>query len=303
MIPKDGATQPPAQDGSGQTERLDNVRNILGLLLAGFTGAVNLIGLRSAELTTVLRNQGILVGLASVLLLAALICAMASIFAERSYRIHLWLAGAVTAALLSIAAVSIYVVKIPKAATWARGWVLGCSLLLAALAVAGMSAWLVRRPRTPTVSLQFVLLVASAILFSSATTTVVRIEARNQAVTSLPQIETTVEREGNLGAVTANIAATKLRDNEYVLLTVEGLPRGSSTKEQYPCSDTKECLPIADVDVNPDSFGNIDRTFEFPFSAAAYRHLLVSAFICEAEQAREECEIGEKTTLVDLRLD
>ncbi|WP_310725991.1 hypothetical protein [Streptomyces sp. N2A] len=94
---------------------------LLGLLLAGFTGAANLVGLRNAELTTILRHQGILVGLASVLSLGALICVISGIFAERGYRMHLWIAGAGTSLLLAISAFAIYVVRMPKTASWGRG--------------------------------------------------------------------------------------------------------------------------------------------------------------------------------------
>ncbi|MFG2289772.1 hypothetical protein ACGFOU_27330 [Streptomyces sp. NPDC048595] len=299
---------PPSRPN--QTERLSDVRNFLGLLLAGFTGGVNLIGLRNAELTTILRNQGILVGLASVLLLGALVCAIASIFAERRFRLHIWIAGAVMLFLLAIAAFAIYVVRIPKTATWSRGWILGCTLFLVALALVGVVAWLIRRPKRPTVSLQFTLLIASAILFSSATATVVRIEARNQAVTSLPQLEASTELKGNVGEVSARTAATKLRDNESILLMVQGLPSETAQEEieklkdpDHPCEGTKLCRVLADVDVYPDSFGNVTRSFKFPFPLDDYRHLTVGAYICEAKLAKSECQIGVKYSTVDLAVE
>ncbi|MEE1832181.1 hypothetical protein [Streptomyces sp. SP17KL33] len=309
MNPEESEAQHPRQNGSNQSERLGDVRNLVGLLLAGFTGAVNLIGLRNAELTTILRNQGILVGLASVLLLGALICSIASIFAE-GHRLHLLISGSVTSFLLAITALAIYAVRIPKTANWARGWILGCAVFLAALAVVGIVAWVIRRPGTPQVSLQFTLLIAAAILFSSAVTTVVRIEARNQAVTSLPQLEASTSLKGGIGEVSARASATKLRDNEYVLLVVQGLPTETLQEKidkledsDHPCEGTDLCRVLADVDVYPDSFGNITRDFKFPFLLDNYTHLSVGAYICEAKLVKSQCQIGEKYSTVDLAVE
>lgn len=304
---RENFTQPPDQNKPQPTERLSDIRNLLGLLLAGFTGAVNVIGLRNAELTTILRNHGILVGLASTLLLAALICAIASVFADQHQRIHLWIVGSTMAFLFSVAAFSIYVVQIPKSPNWTRGWILGGGLLLAAVAVGGIIAWLTARPTRPTLSLQFTLLIASAILFSTATATVVRIEAKNQASASLPQLEAGTEIKGDEGQVTAKIAATKLRDKEDVYLGVVGLPYGTGKKSAYPCAEeqaAKEqaCDVIADVIVYPDSFGNVEESFKFPFSPALYQHLEIFASVCESRTKGKVCEHGEKSTSVDINI-
>ncbi|QTD98136.1 hypothetical protein [Streptomyces cyanogenus] len=299
MDPSKNEVQPPRPNSA---ERLGDVGNLLGLLLAGFAGALNLVGLSHAELTTILRNQGILVGFASFLLLGALISAISSIFVERGYRIHLWIAGAVVSGLLAIALFAVYAVRIPKTATWGRGWTLGCSLLLAALAAAGIAAWVIRRPARPAISLQFTLLIASAILFSSATTTAVRVEARNQAVATFPQLEVSTDLKGDIGEASATVSATKMRDYEHVTLEVYGAPRGSSAKERWPCPD--KCKFIADIDINPDSFGNVEKkVFKIPFLRSRYKHLTVAAYICEAGQERKDCQFGEKNTAWDLAID
>lgn len=215
MDPSQNEVQPPRPNPA---ERLGDVGNLLGLLLAGFAGAVNLVGLRHAELTTILRNQGILVGLASVLLLGALVCAISSVFTERSCRIHLLIAGAVVSFLLATTAFAIYAVRIPKTASWARGWTLGGGLLLAALAVIGVAAWVIRRPARPAISLQYTLLIASAILFSSATATAVRVEARNQAAVTFPQLEVSTDFKGDIGEATATVSAKKCATTRMSLL-------------------------------------------------------------------------------------
>ncbi|WP_158795051.1 hypothetical protein [Streptomyces sp. NRRL S-337] len=109
--PSQSEAQPPRPH---TVERLIDIRGLLGLLLAGFAGAANLVGLRSAELAAILRHQGILVGLASVLLLGALICAISSIFTEMSYPstpLDHWRRDIFPASHLCVC---IYVVRIPK---------------------------------------------------------------------------------------------------------------------------------------------------------------------------------------------
>lgn len=289
---------------SHPARHLGDVGNVLGLLLAGFTGVVNMVGLRSAEMTTLLRNHGILVGLASALLLGSLICAITSIFAEKVYRIHIWISAAVIALLLAVAAFSIYVVRIPKTGTELRPWLLGGGLVMAAAAVGLTVAWLHRRPSRPTVSLQYTLLIASAILLSSATTAIVRIEARNQAVTSLPQLEASASMNTDgVGEVRATVSATKLRDSELVFLEVYGFPRGGSSEDPFRPCEGGGCDFISDVDIYPDSFGNIGkRDFTIPFSTLEYEHLTLFVSICESPEAREECKFGDKNTSLDLRL-
>src|SRR5215467_1895573 len=63
LIPKKGGggMMSPAEDNRlsdvQKDNRLSDVQNLLGFLLAGFGGVLSFIGLRSTEVTTVLRNN------------------------------------------------------------------------------------------------------------------------------------------------------------------------------------------------------------------------------------------------------
>lgn len=61
-----------------------------------------------------METRALISDLASILLLGALTCVIASIFAENRYRIHLWIVGAAIAFLLGVAAFAIYAIRMPK---------------------------------------------------------------------------------------------------------------------------------------------------------------------------------------------
>ncbi|UUU23321.1 hypothetical protein [Streptomyces sp. DSM 40750] len=298
-------THPPDRTEFAPVSHLEDIRNLLGLLLAGFAGAVNIVGLRNAEITTLLRNQGILIGLAGVLLLAALGSAIASVFVSNRSRIPLLIAGATVAATLAVAAFSIYAIKIPKSPTWTRAWILGVGIFFATATVAGIFVWLFKRPRNPNISLQLTLLLASAVLISSATSAFIRIEAKNQAVTSLPQLDAATEYHGSEGVISLKISAAKLRDTEWIYFTILGVPHGIDYDSQHPCLDSPDkCEYIADGDVNPNSVGAVEKNLKIPFSPLAHRHLEIRVTMCESMQKGDDCdlEMAEKVTSLDIRI-
>lgn len=303
MISSRANEDPQDRNEFAPVSHLEDIRNLLGLLLAGFAGAVNLIGLRNAEMTTILRNQGILVGLAAILLMAALSFAIASVFVSNRRRIHLLVASSAISATLTAATFSIYAIKIPKSPTWTRGWILGAGAFFAAMTIAGIIAWLIRRPANPHISLQLTLLIASAVLISSATSTFIRIEAKNQAVTSLPQLEAATQSNGGEGAVSLKISAAKLRDTEWIYFTILGVPRGIDYESQHPCVEEEEkCEYVADGDINPDPVGDIEKNLKIPFSPLEYQHLEIRAGMCESGEKGGECTFGSKGTSVDIRI-
>jgi hypothetical protein len=67
--------------GNGTTSTgLGDVRNLLGFLVAGFAGVLNVLGLKSAEIGVVLRNDPVQVGVVAGFLLLAVLTAVISVF-------------------------------------------------------------------------------------------------------------------------------------------------------------------------------------------------------------------------------
>src|SRR2546430_12343886 len=66
---------------------LKDVQNILGFLLAGFAGVLGFLGLRSTEVTTVLRNNSRQASLIALILLFAVLAAVSSVVIRRDEKI------------------------------------------------------------------------------------------------------------------------------------------------------------------------------------------------------------------------
>jgi hypothetical protein len=149
------------------------------------------------------------------------------------------------------------------------------------------------------------LLITSAVLISSATSTFIRIEAKNQAFTSLPQLDAAAEYRGSEGEISLKISASKLRDTEWIYLTIYGVRRGIRYESPHPCVDEpKKCEFIADADVNPDPVGAVVKNIKIPFSPLTYQHLEIAAIACESRQKGSDCNLehAEKTTAVDFEI-
>jgi hypothetical protein len=71
-----GAPHDPPSDGERNDNTLSDVRNLLGFLLAGFGAILSFIGLRSSEVTTVLRNDSAQASLIAVILLLGVLAAV-----------------------------------------------------------------------------------------------------------------------------------------------------------------------------------------------------------------------------------
>jgi hypothetical protein len=68
-------------NGNGASSTgLGDVRNLLGFLVAGFAGVLNVLGLKSAEIGVVLRNDPVQVGIVAGFLLVAVLTAVVSVF-------------------------------------------------------------------------------------------------------------------------------------------------------------------------------------------------------------------------------
>src|SRR4051794_25378140 len=96
-----------AQTAEEQQRRLTS---LTGVLLAGFIAALNLFGLSSTELQTVIRNESRSPTIIAVLLFLALLAAIASILVPPSEKLRGRYAIAAGLSLASIAAMTIYLI-------------------------------------------------------------------------------------------------------------------------------------------------------------------------------------------------
>lgn len=82
-----GGQQPPAGDPEKPTAVTEAIRSIVGLLVAGFAGALNFIGLKNGEVPVVLRNEARAPTLILCLIVAAILTAVASIFVRPEWKV------------------------------------------------------------------------------------------------------------------------------------------------------------------------------------------------------------------------
>jgi hypothetical protein len=127
-MPDDAPKAPDAAaavaNGEQQISSLTQaIRSIVGLLVAGFAGALNFIGLKNGEVPIVLRNEAPAPTLILCLIVAAILTAVASIFVSPKWKVSVltWLATA--CALVATVGVTVLFTKIPgipseKFITW-----------------------------------------------------------------------------------------------------------------------------------------------------------------------------------------
>jgi hypothetical protein len=72
-------------NGTAPGKGVGDIRNLIAFLIAGFAGVLNVIGLRSAEIGVVLRNDSVPVTVISIFLLLAIITATVSVFVSSNF--------------------------------------------------------------------------------------------------------------------------------------------------------------------------------------------------------------------------
>jgi hypothetical protein len=300
----------PAGKGPGG---LGDARNLLGFLVAGFAGAVNLLGLKSAEIGVVLRNESFRVSVIAIFLLAGILAAVASVFVTSgaAHKIYPLVALTVFFFLASLFSLAIWIIPSPLASSaqhaasiWVTVglWVLAAELLIWAL---------VRRRqmthRLPDVlNLQSLLLIAAVMLTSTATYGVLRLETISQTST-VAEIGDSLQVSGHDDTLSISVSAAKLSTQEWLGINIMAAPRRwhlaslcltrkviawkekhavAVTCSQDPCYYVDNALPrrcteLSEDVIPPDSAGAVQKSIEVPFSPRAFQHVQVTVVTCE----------------------
>ena len=320
-----------AAAGGGDASRglggsnLDTVRNLLGLLLAGFIGALNFVGLKSGEIPTVLRNEAVVPSLIAALMLFALLFAVSSVFVEGNAWVARSLPIAAVVALIGLGALTVLIVPIPGTTTPAQiamSGVGGGILIAGALVVetrtvyrrkqagraffwfdpvpARTTARADRSPPADGARVQLVLLLVGAMLAAIATYMAIRLEARSQSEDPIPEAGAKVTQTGGQGALSLDVSASRLRAGSHVGVRVDGLPRSVALAQacaavagqdpNRPCTDDPcrylgLCEILDGMSLGPDASGTVQQTLVMPFSPAEVQHLSVKVQTCEARGA------------------
>ncbi|MGW1768281.1 hypothetical protein ACWCQL_30095 [Streptomyces sp. NPDC002073] len=297
-------------DVPGATTHIESVRNVLGLLLAGFVGTLNIVGLKSHELTTVLRNESGLANLVAILFFGALVTAVGSVLVRGRHRLNVWSACAVLAFVLALVPLSTVVALALPAGS--RSWLwwmslavsVGLAFSVVVLFFKGRSCRQARR-----VPWQSLLLACAAILSSTAAYTAIRLEGKSQLDATRPQMSASLKGTREWASLEMSISASKLTKFEKVGVLVRGLPR----KEKRNCNDkhmarcvvhvcqgraSDHCTHLLSAALEPDSAGVIsNQVLSVQFPTAEYQLVDARAEICE-QQGSKTCGYHNKLAMV-----
>lgn len=223
---------------------LNNIRNVLGFLLAGFGAIVSFLGIRSSEVTTILRNDAWQASLIALILLAGVLSAVWAIMTNSKKKVFTLNAVAIGVFLLGAGALVIFFIPVgpnPFTIPGTISLVIGCVLMLAgATALVGRSVWVrhsnrrkhgswgklwLRSATQRKVDLINILIVASVLLTGIATYGAMRLESKSQLSFS-SQVGASFSVDGPIATVSVDIAASKLPQNDWVFVDVYAVPVG-----------------------------------------------------------------------------
>ncbi|MGO8957279.1 MAG: hypothetical protein ACLQFR_07915 [Streptosporangiaceae bacterium] len=209
------------------------MRNVLGFLLAGFGAILSFLGIRSSEITTVLRNDSLQASLIALILLFGVLTAVSAIASDSRRQIYFRSVLAIGAVLFGVGALVIFAIPIAAnlfTVSGAISLVIGCGLVLG-----GMVALVHYRPfwadegvsdergsgtaaearsvgrsvgKWP-VDIIDILILASVVLTATAAYGAMRLESRSQLSFSA-QVAASFSIDGPLATVSMHVAATKI---------------------------------------------------------------------------------------------
>lgn len=213
----------------------------LGILITGFIGALNFVGLKSDEIASVLRNESVAPSVVALVLLLAIMASVAATIQSGSNR-EITMRSFLASALCALAGALAFVASTPIPRTTSRSETYATWFLCGLTCIAGI--WVARgkHRRNPLrmgatrkaifgfgnmISLQHALLVMAVILTSMAVYFSLRLETASQVGTSSPGLSGIITSNGGDGMSTLALAVTgdRLRNSDHIAVQVFGISR------------------------------------------------------------------------------
>jgi uncharacterized membrane protein len=247
-------THPPSSHNPPDPHNpFGDVRNVLGFLLAGFGAILTFLGVRSSEVTTVLRNDSPQASVIALILLLGVLAAVWAVATDSNQKISRPSVVAIGAVLVGVGALVAFAIPIEASPFTISGnvsLVIGSALVLAGLAVlARRRLWEIRKvcggqvavsqmdakhncadgghdlesASKPSMRLVDVLILSSVVLIAIAAYGAMRLETKSQLSFSA-QVGAIFSLNGPLATVSVDIAATKIAQSDWVFVDVYAVP-------------------------------------------------------------------------------
>jgi hypothetical protein len=303
---------PDNANAGGPPSPLKDTQNLLGFLLAGFAGVLSFLGLRSDEITTVLRNDTRQATLIALTLLLATLAAAVGVAIPSDHRVPWLCMAGVFFLLLALGAFVIY--KIPSGAiTGNRKDSLVDGFVLAAVGGVALLASLPKL-KDGAISTQFVFIMASIILLATSMYGAMRLETDSQ-LNSAVQISASVAKDNSETTLSVHVTASKIREVGYIGINVMALPsgipfvtlcgrikvrQGAASCTEDPCAYLSQCVVIFGGTVPPDPSGGVDESLSDALITGQYQDITVKASVCQTQKGCTS--LGSAGSRVDLHL-
>jgi hypothetical protein len=337
VVPR-GQNPAPQTDGNAGTNGeptagLKNVvagaQNLLGFLIAGFAAVLSFIGIKSSELTSILRNEEPLIGFVALPFLLSIITAILSIFkGEATHGKRDWPTNrfAVASLLFLFAIVTLLpaIIHIPYVTSpWQvrSSIIVGVAMIVVSAIITLREGgwletllWKVRLRTASTIwgswskkpfELQLYLVLASVLFLTIAAYAALRLESASQSA-PFAQLDgrVTVVKNGP-ALLSLSVASAKVPAPDRVDITVTALPRAVSIHKicngintpldsfscpADPCSyRPSACQSLVGWTVPPNATGAVQEILALPFSASTYQRLHIEDQLCERASATLLC--------------
>ena len=294
---------------------LKDGQNILGFLLAGFAGVLGFIGLKSSEVTTVLRNDTPQATLVALILLLSVLAAVIGVALPNTRKTSWVCMAGVFCLLLSLGAFVIYQIPVSSSVEESKNSSFYACILAGVGAAALLVAAVLQVSRKQLIIPdQFVFIMASVILLATSMYGAMRLETGSQQNPSV-QVSANATRSGIYTALSVHVIASKLSNSYYIGVSVVGLKTGIHFQAlcqetmkpdqvllctENPCRWLDDCVVIFGGVFPPDVTGSVDETLADMLIPGQYQDITVRGSVC-AEVG--SCPIpGKIVSRVDIHL-
>jgi len=289
---------------------VDNTKDLLGFLIAGFGAVLSFIGVKSDELSSILRNEEPFVGIVGLAFLLSIIAAILSLFAPAkadSWPSWLQTRRAIGSLIFLFALVTLlpaiiripYVSAPPQIVTSCIAG--GILIILGVVCTFTLGDW-GKQPFDP----KLYLVMASVLLMAIAGYAAIRLESASQA-SPFAQLDGKVTIiSKNSAMLSLTVASTKVPETDLVSINVTGLPSWRAIKNvcngvqskpnAYPCSadpcyyEGKDCVSLVGWSIPPNATGGVQESLVLTFSPRKYQRLHIEDQLCIRKNPQQPCE-------------